>query len=481
MKTLTVEEVVGRLRAAKDRMEDSAAKVDQITDKAGRLLLAEEDWIAKHKHRFQSGSSKEGGGGGGQSKGKPRSDAGGSSGSAGIKLTSEGTPRRKGRCRNCGIYGHWAQDCKRPKRERKEEKKEAANVAVADTEQPMLFMAAASGSAVREPRAFVHLAEKNVVPMICDDDTWVLDTGASNHMTGTRSALSYLDDGVRGSVRFGDGSCVEIRGIGSVVIEGRQHEHKVLSDVYYIPKLKSNIVSLGQLEEGGCDVRLKDGFLKVFDRECKLLISAPRTANRLYTIKFAVVPPVCFLSSVSEKAWQWHARFGHLNFRALRDLGRKKMVSGMPMVDHVEQVCDSCTLGKQHRAPFPQSSTFRAEKALDLFHADLCGQITPPTVGGCSYFLLVVDDYSRYMWVEILKTKDQALAYLKKVKERAEVDQGGRLKALRTDRGESLTPICSQCFAMMLASSIIQQPLTPLSRMGLLSVEIKLWLRWLDA
>jgi hypothetical protein len=153
----------------------------------------------------------------------------------------------------------------------------------------------------------------------------------------------------------------------------------------------------------------------------------------------------------------------------------------MPMVDHVEQVCDSCTLGKQHRAPFPQSSTFRAEKALDLFHADLCGQITPPTVGGCSYFLLVVDDYSRYMWVEILKTKDQALAYLKKVKERAEVDQGGRLKALRTDRGESLTPICSQCFAMMLASSIIQQPLTPLSRMGLLSVEIKLWLRWLDA
>ena len=128
------------------------------------------------------------------------------------------------------------------------------------------------------------------------------------------------------------------------------------------------------------------GFLKVFDRECKLLISAPRTANRLYTIKFAVVPPVCFLSSVSEEAWQWHARFGHLNFRALRDLGRKKMVSGMPTVDLVEQVCDSCTLGKQHRAPFPQSTTFRAEKALDLFHVDLCGQITPPTMGVAPIF-----------------------------------------------------------------------------------------------
>ena len=51
------------------------------------------------------------------------------------------------------------------------------------------------------------------------------------------------------------------------------------------------------------------------------------------------------------------------------------MVEGMPVVDHVEQVCDGCTLGKQHRAPFPQSSNFRASSGLELVHADLCGQI----------------------------------------------------------------------------------------------------------
>jgi hypothetical protein len=298
----------------------------------------------------------------------------------------------------------------------------------------MLFMALASGTA-RESRVIVHLIKKNVVLVICDNGMWALDTGASNHMTGTRLALSYLNDGMCRSVRFGDGSCVEIYGIRSMVIEGCHNEHKVLSDAYYIPKLKSNIVSLGQLEEGGCDVRLKDGRLRVFDHGYNLLISAPHIGNRLYTIKFGVVPPVCLLSSMPEEAWRWHARFGHLNFRALRDLGRKEMVSGMPMVDRVEQVCDGCTLGKQHRAPFPQASNFRAEKGLDLVHADLCGQITPPTLGGCSYFLLVVNDFSRYMWVEILNTKDQALAYLNKIKERAEVDRGGKMKALRTDRG----------------------------------------------
>jgi hypothetical protein len=77
----------------------------------------------------------------------------------------------------------------------------------------------------------------------------VLDTGASNHMIGTRSLLTQLDQGVRGSVSFGDGSRVKIQGMGSVVMQDHNSGHKVLTDAYYIPEMQSNIVSLGQLEE----------------------------------------------------------------------------------------------------------------------------------------------------------------------------------------------------------------------------------------
>jgi hypothetical protein len=93
------------------------------------------------------------------------------------------------------------------------------------------------------PSQLIHLTEK-VVPVVVPDGVWVLDTGANNHMTGTRSMLTQLDEGVRGTVRFGDGSCVKIQGMGSVVMQDRNHGHKVLTDVYYIPELKSNIVSL---------------------------------------------------------------------------------------------------------------------------------------------------------------------------------------------------------------------------------------------
>lgn len=85
------------------------------------------------------------------------------------------------------------------------------------------------------------------MPGLYPDGRWVLDMGANNHMTGIRSTLTHLNEKVCGTVRFGDGSCVEICRIGSVVMEGRHNEHKVLTFVYYIPKLKSNIVSLGQL------------------------------------------------------------------------------------------------------------------------------------------------------------------------------------------------------------------------------------------
>jgi len=116
------------------------------------------------------------------------------------------------------------------------------------------------------------------------------------------------------------------------------------------------------------------------------------------------------------------------------------MVEGIPQLDRVEEFCDSCALGKQHRHPFPQVASYRADKPLDLFHADLCGKIKPSTAGGKNYFLLIVDDYSRYMWVECLTTKDEAFSRFKKIQALAESERNCKLRAFRSDRGVNSTP-----------------------------------------
>jgi hypothetical protein len=69
------------------------------------------------------------------------------------------------------------------------------------------------------------------------------------------------------------------------------------------------------------------------------------------------------------------------------------------------------------------------------------------------------------MWVEMLKTKDQALECFKKIKLRAESECEGKLKALRTDWGVSSCPIFSQFSAVKVALSITQPLLTLHSRM----------------
>jgi hypothetical protein len=84
---------------------------------------------------------------------------------------------------------------------------------------------------MRTTHHVVHLNEKKVFPAVREEDknVWVLDTGASNHMTGQREALVSLDVSVRGTVRFGDGSRVQIEGIGSVMLQTKQKGHKVLT------------------------------------------------------------------------------------------------------------------------------------------------------------------------------------------------------------------------------------------------------------
>jgi hypothetical protein len=148
--------------------------------------------------------------------------------------------------------------------------------------------------------------------------------------------------------------------------------------------------------------------MTIHDPVHSLLARVKRTDNRLYTGIITHDAPVCLMTRSEDTTWRWHACLGNLHFRTLHALSKKGMVRGMPEVDRVKEYCDGCVLGKQHRAPFLRASAFRAEHGLELVHTYLCGPITPATLSGNSYFLLVVDDFSRYMWLEVLKTKGEA-------------------------------------------------------------------------
>jgi len=254
-------------------------------------------------------------------------------------------------------------------------------------------------------------------------------------MSGARSAFSNIDSGVTGSVRFGDGSIARIEGVGTVLFSCKMGEHRAIDNVYYLPHLTANIISVGQLDESGYQVLVESGVMRVSDEERRLLAKIHRSPGRLYVLDVNIAQPVCLAACREEEAWVWHARFGHLHFAALRKMAKDGLVRGMPLMSQVEQVCDACLVGKQRRAPFPQQALGRSTEPLQLLHGDICGPITPPTPSGNRYFLLLVDDYSRYVWICLLPTKDAAAAAIKRVQAAAECKSGKKLLVLRTDRG----------------------------------------------
>jgi hypothetical protein len=72
---------------------------------------------------------------------------------------------------------------------------------------------------------------------------------------------------------------------------------------------------------------------------------------------------------------------------------------------------------------------------LELVHGDLCGKISPPTPVGNNYFLLMVDDKSRFMLIMLLSTKDQAIGAIIRFQLKAKAETRQKLGGLRTDRG----------------------------------------------
>jgi len=75
---------------------------------------------------------------------------------------------------------------------------------------------------------------------------------------------------------------------------------------------------------------------------------------------------------------------------------------------HVDSkaTCDVCHFAKHRKLPFPESCN-KAEKPFELIHFDICGPISISSIHNHSYFLTVVDDFSRYTWITLMKSKSE--------------------------------------------------------------------------
>ncbi|GKB48853.1 retrovirus-related pol polyprotein from transposon TNT 1-94 [Tanacetum coccineum] len=156
---------------------------------------------------------------------------------------------------------------------------------------------------------------------------------ASCEIEPTHKNVWYLDTGF-----WNLDTKVSVLGKGEATVVTEHNVTHNMSSVLYVPDLKTNLLSIGQLQEKGYEISIKKGV-------CKIL----------------------------------HDEFG-IGY-GLKTLQQKAMVAGLPHFSSSSYVCEECTLSKQHREPFPKGKTQRARKLLEMVHSDICGPIDPTSNG----------------------------------------------------------------------------------------------------
>ncbi|WVZ20583.1 hypothetical protein V8G54_007905, partial [Vigna mungo] len=272
-------------------------------------------------------------------------------------------------------------------------------------------------------------------------EVWYVNSGCSNHMTYNKSWLTNLDESKKSKVRVADNSTLKVEGIGNVRIKSRNGMHATLENVLLVPEMKCSLISVGQLNENGYTVIMgSNAQMEVYDRGKNLILKCLRSGNRTFQVHLDVIKTLqCLATTKEDENSRWHLRFGHLNYRDLKKLNDKELVKGLPRISPQHKDCESCILGKQTRKPFRKQLESRSKERLEIVHSDVCGPIEPPTIAGNRYFLTFVEEYSRMIWVFLLRQKNEALEVFKSYKKQVEKEIERQIKLLRIDGGGEYT------------------------------------------
>nr|GEW44549.1 copia protein [Tanacetum cinerariifolium] len=114
------------------------------------------------------------------------------------------------------------------------------------------------------------------------------------------------------------------------------------------------------------------------------------------------------VQSLQDQIMVMASAFKPLEIRTINDLARKDLVRGLARLKfEKDHLCSACQLGKSKKHTHKPKTENTNVEVLNTLHMDLCGPMRVQTINGKKYIFVIVDDYSRFTWVKILRSKDE--------------------------------------------------------------------------
>ena len=316
------------------------------------------------------------------------------------------------KCYTCGELGHFSVDC--PDRaDKKGKAPKHVNVVTASNTD-----------------GYGNLP---IVLSVFQSPCWWIDTGANVHVCADISMFTSYQVARDSSVLMGNGSHASVRGVGTVDLKFTSGKIVQLRNVQHVPTMNKNLVSGSLLCRDGFKLVLESN--KVVVSKFGQFIGKGYECGGLFRFSLSdfcnkSVNHIC--GSVDSDANVWHSRLCHVNFGLMSRLSSLSLIPTFTISKGSK--CHSCVQSKQPRKPH-KAAEERNLAPLELVHSDLCEMNGVLTKGDKRYFMTLIDDATRFCYVYLLHTKDEALDYFKIYKAEVENQLERKIKRLRSDRG----------------------------------------------
>ncbi|KAJ9538525.1 hypothetical protein OSB04_031258 [Centaurea solstitialis] len=236
------------------------------------------------------------------------------------------------------------------------------------------------------------------------DHFWIFDSGCFNHMSPYPAGFITKQPSPHPTVRTADLTPKHVLFSGNYSTDLIQ-----LPEVLHVPGLAIGLVSLTQLQEMGLLISFDFFGCAIQDPKTKQILGKGRRVGRTLEVIYLRLPlssshtnlaaPISTTSSFD----LWHARLGHLSSARIKLLANSGVLGN---VTSNEVSCLSCKLGKHHALPF-ELNDYTSVSAFDLIHSDVWGPAPHPSMGGHRYFVIFIDDHTRFTWIYLMKHRSE--------------------------------------------------------------------------
>ena len=149
-----------------------------------------------------------------------------------------------------------------------------------------------------------------LVSQVENKSNWIIDSGCSHHMTGDMNNFFDFKSQDGGIVRVGNNVACQVKGIGSITLDGKTN----IEHVYFVDGLKHNLLSVRQLVDKYFQLKFTKKTCMIRDKDGNVIRIGNKSRGNVFQLN--PIEMTCLVARVDD-SWLWNKIFCHINFHKI--------------------------------------------------------------------------------------------------------------------------------------------------------------------